>query len=159
NDASSIAYSAPVTRVACASRFGPARSISPTSANSSSTSASPSTRAACVPSPVRIVASFTGGCCHTRTYASVVVDRDSQWDHGGESGRRAAPPPDSERRAEQEASFLMDRPPGGWGDLVTNKTLHLELDALRAEFRAEMAALSASVDRRLRTQTLVMTTT
>jgi hypothetical protein len=77
----------------------------------------------------------------------------------------------------EEASVLMDRPPGGRNDLVTNHTLDLKLDALRAELRGEMgglrgemgelraemhremAELSASVDRRLRTQTLAMTTT
>ena len=59
----------------------------------------------------------------------------------------------------EEASILMDRPPGGWTDLVTNQTLDLKIDALRAELRGEMAELSASVDRRLRTQTIVMTTT
>jgi hypothetical protein len=70
----------------------------------------------------------------------------------------------------EEASILMDRPPGGWTDLVTNQTLDLKIDALRAEFRgemaelrsdlrADMAELSASVDRRLRAQTIVMTTT
>ena len=59
----------------------------------------------------------------------------------------------------EEASMLMDRPPGGWSDLVTNQTLHLELNALRFEFQAEIAALSASVDRRLRMQTLAMTST
>ena len=92
------------------------------------------------------------------------------------SGREAGIPPSSEPWPErpgsaaaesgeqeafgaEEASILMDRPPGGWSDLVTNQTLHLELNALRLELRAEMAALSASVDRRLRTQTLVMTTT
>ena len=70
----------------------------------------------------------------------------------------------------EEASILMDRPPGGWTDLVTNQTLDLKIDALRADLRGEMAELgaglrqemaelSASVDRRLRTQTIVMTTT
>jgi hypothetical protein len=70
----------------------------------------------------------------------------------------------------EEASILMDRPPGGWTDLVTNQTLDLKIDALRAEFRgemaelrsdlrADMAELSASVDRQLRAQTIVMTTT
>jgi hypothetical protein len=64
----------------------------------------------------------------------------------------------------------MDRPPGGWNDLVTNHTLDLKIDALRyelrtemhdlrADLRVEMANLSASVDRRLRAQTwMVMTT-
>ena len=63
----------------------------------------------------------------------------------------------------EEASILMDRPPGGWNDLVTNHTLDLKLDVLRHELRGEMAQLrmelrtdmadlSASVDRRLRAQ-------
>jgi hypothetical protein len=70
----------------------------------------------------------------------------------------------------EEASILMDRPPGGWNDLVTNQTLDLKIDALRsdlrgemvelrADLRGEMAALSASVDRRLRAQTWITTTT
>jgi hypothetical protein len=70
----------------------------------------------------------------------------------------------------EEASILMDRPPGGWGDLVTNHTLDLKIDALRYELRTEMhdlradlrvdmANLSASVDRRLRAQTWMMMTT
>jgi hypothetical protein len=59
----------------------------------------------------------------------------------------------------EEASILMDRPPGGWTDLVTNQTLDVKIDALRADVRREMSELSASVDRRLRTQTIVMTTT
>jgi hypothetical protein len=66
----------------------------------------------------------------------------------------------------EEASILMDRPPGGWSDLVTNQTLDLKIDALRSDFRAEMAGLrvemsqlSASVDRRLRAQTWMMMTT
>ena len=36
------------------------------------------------------------------------------------------------------ATYLMDRPPGGWSDLVTNETLRLELRALTAEVRAEL---------------------
>jgi hypothetical protein len=66
----------------------------------------------------------------------------------------------------EEASWLMDRPPGGWTDLVTNQTLDLKLDALRADVRAEFAEnreamerLSSSVDRRLRNQTWISTTT
>ena len=50
------------------------------------------------------------------------------------------------------ATILMDRPPGGWSDLVTNQTLDLKIDALRHE-------LIASVDRRLRAQTWITTTT
>ena len=53
----------------------------------------------------------------------------------------------------------MDRPPGGWSDLVTNQTLDLKIDALRSDLRAEMSQLSASVDRRLRAQTWMMMST
>ena len=71
----------------------------------------------------------------------------------------------------------MDRPPGGWSDLVTNQTLDLKIDALRYELRTEMrelrgdlreeiagvkiemSSLSASVDRRLRAQTWMMMST
>ena len=77
----------------------------------------------------------------------------------------------------EEASILMDRPPGGWSDLVTNQTLDLKIDALRSDLRTEMgelrselkleisdvrvemANLSASVDRRLRAQTWMMMST
>jgi hypothetical protein len=59
----------------------------------------------------------------------------------------------------EEASILMDRPPGGWNDLVTHQTLKLEMDVLRAELRTEIAELSASVDRRLRAQTWMMMST
>jgi hypothetical protein len=50
------------------------------------------------------------------------------------------------------AAILMDRPPGGWSDLVTNEMLDAKLSAL--EHR-----LIASVDRRLRAQTWITTTT
>ena len=77
----------------------------------------------------------------------------------------------------EEASILMDRPPGGWNDLVTNQTLDLKIDTLRYELRTEMhdlradlrlemsglriemSGLSASVDRRLRAQTWIMMST
>ena len=59
----------------------------------------------------------------------------------------------------EEASILMDRPPGGWSDLVTTQVLDLKIDALRADLRTEMANLSASVDRRLRAQTWMMMST
>jgi hypothetical protein len=38
----------------------------------------------------------------------------------------------------EEASILMDRPPGGWNDLVTNQVLEARLSALSAELRAEL---------------------
>jgi hypothetical protein len=50
------------------------------------------------------------------------------------------------------AAILMDRPPGCWNDLVTNQTLDLKIDALRHE-------LIGAVDRRLRAQTWITTTT
>ena len=59
----------------------------------------------------------------------------------------------------EEASILMDRPPGGWSDLVTNQTLDLKIDVLRYDLRAEMSSLSASIDRRLRAQTWMMMST
>ena len=59
----------------------------------------------------------------------------------------------------EDASILMDRPPGGWNDLVTTQVLDLKIDALRADLRTEMANLSASVDRRLRAQTWMMMST
>jgi len=74
----------------------------------------------------------------------------------------------------------MDRPPGGWSDLVTRDYLDAKLsavdarfdaigarfdaidtqfDALRSDFRAETANLSGAVDRRLRAQTWITTGT
>jgi hypothetical protein len=50
------------------------------------------------------------------------------------------------------AAILMDRPPGGWSDLVTNQTLDLRMEALEHK-------LIASVDRRLRAQTWITTAT
>jgi hypothetical protein len=69
----------------------------------------------------------------------------------------------------EETSWLMDRPQGGWTDLVTNRTLDVKIDALRADVRAELAdtrerlgrqidRLDGSVDRRLRAQTWITTT-
>jgi hypothetical protein len=57
------------------------------------------------------------------------------------------------------AAILMDRPPGGWSDLVTRDYLDAKLDALRLELKADMATLSGSVDRRLRAQTWITTGT
>jgi hypothetical protein len=64
----------------------------------------------------------------------------------------------------EEASILMDRPPGGWNDLVTNQVLEARLDALRyelvgqmAELRGDlvgqMAELRAAMDRGFQVQT------
>ena len=51
----------------------------------------------------------------------------------------------------EEASYLMDRPAGGWSELVTNQTLDLKLDALRHELRVEL-------HRSIRQQTWAMMT-
>ena len=51
----------------------------------------------------------------------------------------------------EEASILMDRPPGGWNDLVTNQVLDAKLDALRFE-------LVAAMERGFRAQTWRLTT-
>ena len=42
-----------------------------------------------------------------------------------------------------EASVLMDRPPGGWGDLVTHESLHRELTAMEVRTDLKLAALEA----------------
>ena len=46
----------------------------------------------------------------------------------------------------EETSWLMDRPPGGWTDLVTNQTLDAKLSAVESRLLAE-------IDRRFKTQT------
>jgi hypothetical protein len=46
----------------------------------------------------------------------------------------------------EEASILMDRPPGGWNDLVTNQVLEARLAALEHK-------LVATVERGFRVQT------
>ena len=49
----------------------------------------------------------------------------------------------------EEASYLMDRPPGGWSDLVTNQVLDAKLGALDARFDAlEHRMLAAISDLR-----------
>jgi len=42
-----------------------------------------------------------------------------------------------------EADLLLDRPPGGWDDLVTKEWLHLELGAFEARMDARFAAIDA----------------
>jgi hypothetical protein len=51
------------------------------------------------------------------------------------------------------AAYLIDRPPGGWVDLVTNRTLEREFDAFRQELRADMADLRSDLHDGLRAQT------
>jgi len=57
----------------------------------------------------------------------------------------------------EEASILLDRPPGGWNDLVTNQVLEARLDALRYELVAQMTELRgdlvATMERGFRAQT------
>ena len=40
-----------------------------------------------------------------------------------------------------EADLLLDRPPGGWGDLVTNQTLELRFAAFEAHIEGRFAEL------------------
>ena len=48
-----------------------------------------------------------------------------------------------------EASILLDRPPGGWGDLVTNQSLDQRLAEFEARFEARLdAMLDAKLDPR-----------
>lgn len=54
-----------------------------------------------------------------------------------------------------EAAILMDRPPGGWGDCVTNQSLDARLDA---RFEAFEHKLMAALDRGFRDQTWRLTT-
>ncbi len=44
------------------------------------------------------------------------------------------------------ADILMDRPPGGWSDLVTNHTLDLRFAAFEERFDRKVDALDAKVD-------------
>ena len=56
----------------------------------------------------------------------------------------------------EEASILLDRPPGGWNDLVTNQVLEARLDALRYELVPQMTELRgdlvATMERGFRAQ-------
>jgi len=47
------------------------------------------------------------------------------------------------------AEILMDRPPGGWSDLVTNHTLDLRFAAWEERFDRKVDALEARMDLRL----------
>ena len=57
----------------------------------------------------------------------------------------------------EEASILMDRPSGGWNDLVTNQVLEARLNALEYKLVAQMAELRgdlvATMERGFRAQT------
>ena len=41
----------------------------------------------------------------------------------------------------ETASYLMDRPPGGWSNLVTTEVLDLRLELIRSEMREEFASV------------------
>ena len=70
----------------------------------------------------------------------------------------------------EEASYLMERPKGGWSQLVTNEVLDLKLDVLRHELtsdiaglrhelKADIAALRVELHQSLRQQTWALMTT
>ena len=46
------------------------------------------------------------------------------------------------------AEILMERPPGGWGDLVTNHTLDLRFAAFEERFDRKLEGLEARMDLR-----------
>ena len=60
-----------------------------------------------------------------------------------------------EKLGVEEASYLMDRPAGGWSDLVTNHTLDLKFEVLDARFDARLGerrdARSAGVNKSAKT--------
>jgi hypothetical protein len=67
----------------------------------------------------------------------------------------------------EEASYLMDRPAGGWSELVTNHTLDLKLEALaldqrfeslRYELNADIQALRVELHQSIRQQTWALMT-
>lgn len=53
-----------------------------------------------------------------------------------------------EKLGVEEASYLMDRPAGGWSELVTNHTLDLKLAVVEARIDALEHKLLAEMDRR-----------
>jgi hypothetical protein len=77
-----------------------------------------------------------------------------------------------EKLGVEEASYLMDRPVGGWSELVTNHTLDLKFeifdhrfdalghrfDALDHRFEALEGRMLAEMERRFRLQTWSMIT-
>jgi hypothetical protein len=47
-----------------------------------------------------------------------------------------------------DAEYLMDRPVGGWSDLVTNHTLDLRFSAFEERFDRKLDALAANMELR-----------
>jgi hypothetical protein len=75
-----------------------------------------------------------------------------------------------EKLGVEEASYLMDRPLGGWSDLVTNQTLDLRIQAVErridglesgigAHLNALRHELLAEIERRSRIQTWAVVST
>jgi hypothetical protein len=58
----------------------------------------------------------------------------------------------------EEASYLMDRPAGGWSELVTDHTLDLKLAVIEAKIDTVRHELLAEMDRKFRVQTWSMIT-
>ena len=54
-----------------------------------------------------------------------------------------------EKLGVEEASYLMDRPVGGWSELVTNHTLDLKLAVIEARIDALEHRLLGEIDRRI----------
>jgi hypothetical protein len=52
-----------------------------------------------------------------------------------------------EKLGVEEASYLMDRPPGGWSDLVTNQTLGLRFEVFEQRFDAFEQRINALEER------------
>jgi hypothetical protein len=50
-----------------------------------------------------------------------------------------------ERLGMETASYLMDRPPGGWSNLVTTEVLDLRLELNRSEMREEFALVRSEM--------------
>ena len=76
-------------------------------------------------------------------------------------GRRSL----EEKLGVEEASYLMDRPTGGWSELVTNHTLDLKFAVVDERFRVLEAKIDtlryeilAKMDRKFRVQTWSMIT-
>jgi len=53
-----------------------------------------------------------------------------------------------EKLGMEEASYLMDRPAGGWSELVTNQTLDLKLAVLEHRLLGEMDRRFSEIERR-----------
>jgi len=58
-----------------------------------------------------------------------------------------------EKLGMEEASYLMDRPVGGWSELVTNHTLDLKLAVIDVKIDALRHELTAEMERGFRRQT------